>query len=150
MTTPLDDSGINDRLVKLCPLIDQTCFEFTAIRYFGAVNNKKVAKNRHPWHHRTTLSGYIFATKARIDNRKKIAIQQYLPHIHPYNGELRPSSGWYWFVSLGTPANFNFLATLLYGTLYTVSQKKGATLTMAITLSILDRFATFFHCCKEQ
>jgi len=33
---------------------------------------------------------------------------------------------------------------------YTVSQKKGATLTMAITLSILDRFAKFFHCCKEQ
>jgi len=23
------------------------------------------------WHHSTTLSGYIFATKARIDNRKK-------------------------------------------------------------------------------
>jgi len=33
---------------------------------------------------------------------------------------------------------------------YTVSQKKGATLTMAITLSILDRFAKFFHCCKQQ
>jgi len=33
---------------------------------------------------------------------------------------------------------------------YTVSQKKGATLTMAITLSVLDRFAKFFHCCKEQ
>jgi len=31
-----------------------------------------------------------------------------------------------------------------------VSQKKGATLTMAITLSILDRFAKFFHCSKEQ
>jgi len=31
-----------------------------------------------------------------------------------------------------------------------VSQKKGATLTMAITLSIPDRFAKFFHCCKEQ
>jgi len=28
--------------------------------------------------------------------------------------------------------------------------KKGATLTMAITLSILDRFAKFFHYCKEQ
>jgi len=28
--------------------------------------------------------------------------------------------------------------------------KKGATLTMAITLSILDRFAKFFYCCKEQ
>jgi len=28
--------------------------------------------------------------------------------------------------------------------------KKGATLTMAITLSIRDRFAKLFHCCKEQ
>ena len=34
--------------------------------------------------------------------------------------------------------------------IYSVSQKKGATLYMAITLSILDRFAKFFHCCKEQ
>ena len=28
--------------------------------------------------------------------------------------------------------------------------KKGATLTMAVTLSILDRFAKFFHCCKQH
>jgi len=28
--------------------------------------------------------------------------------------------------------------------------KMGATLTMAITLSILDRFAKFFHWCKQQ
>jgi len=28
--------------------------------------------------------------------------------------------------------------------------KKGATLTMAITLSILGGFAKFFNCCKEQ
>jgi len=40
MTTPMDDSGINDRLVKLRPLIDQTCFEFIDVRYFAAVNNK--------------------------------------------------------------------------------------------------------------
>ena len=33
---------------------------------------------------------------------------------------------------------------------YTVIQKKGATLTMAVTSSVLDRFAKFFHCCKEQ
>jgi len=42
-------------------------------------------------HHRTTLSGYIFATKARIDR----------------------------FVTLGHPANFNgfrVLAALLHGT----------------------------------
>ena len=28
--------------------------------------------------------------------------------------------------------------------------KKGATLTMAVTSSVLDRFAKFFHCCKEH
>jgi len=31
----------------------------------------KIAKNSPSWHHRTTLSGYIFATKTHIDNRKK-------------------------------------------------------------------------------
>jgi len=35
---PLADSGINDRLLKLRPLIDQTCFEFIDVSYFGAVN----------------------------------------------------------------------------------------------------------------
>jgi len=27
---------------------------------------------------------------------------------------------------------------------------QGATLTLAITLSIFDRFAVFFNCCKER
>ena len=38
MTTPLADSGINDRLVKLHPLIHQTCFQLINVSYFGAVN----------------------------------------------------------------------------------------------------------------
>ena len=45
------------------------------------------------------------------------------------------------------------LCVVLYSAvlcIYTVSQKKGATLTMAITLSILDGFAKFFHCCKQR
>jgi len=34
-------------------------------------------------HHRTTLSGYVFATKAYIDNRKKLLVkQQYLLQIY--------------------------------------------------------------------
>ena len=33
---------------------------------------QKIVKNLPSGHHRTTLSGYIFATKARIDNRKKL------------------------------------------------------------------------------
>jgi len=42
---------------------------------------------------------------------------------------------------------FCYMSIILH---YSVSQKKGATLSMAITLSILHRFAKFFHCCKEQ
>jgi len=51
------------------------------------------------------LSGYIFATKARIDNRKKLSKQQYLPHVLTiYFGQLAAE-----IVSLvwGTPANYN-------------------------------------------
>jgi len=33
------------------------------------------------------LSGYIFATKARINNRKKLVKQQYV-HMSPQYGEL--------------------------------------------------------------
>jgi len=45
---------------------------------------QKIAKNLPSGHHRTTLSGYIFATKARIDNRKKLVKQQCLPTC-PHN-----------------------------------------------------------------
>jgi len=41
-------------------------------------------------HYCTTFSGYIFATKARIDNRKK---QQCLSHTPSEYGELRLISG---------------------------------------------------------
>jgi len=35
-------------------------------------------------HHRTTLSGYIFAAKARIDNRKKL-VKQSISSTCPHN-----------------------------------------------------------------
>jgi len=63
-------------------------------------------------HHRTILSGYIFATKARIDNRKKLVKQQYLLHMSSQYGELRPASGWDHFVSLGHPCKFQRLSRL--------------------------------------
>jgi len=44
-------------------------------------------------HHRATLSTYIFATKAHINNGKKEVKQQYLLHMSPQYGELQPSSG---------------------------------------------------------
>jgi len=39
------------------------------------------------------VSGYIFATKAHIDNRKKHFKQQCLPHMSSQYDELRPTSG---------------------------------------------------------
>jgi len=44
-------------------------------------NPKKSPKIRHLGTIAQLFSGYTFATKARIDNRKKIVKQQYLPHI---------------------------------------------------------------------
>ena len=35
---PLADRGINDRLVELRPLIDETRFEFIDVSNFGAIN----------------------------------------------------------------------------------------------------------------
>jgi len=67
---------------------------------------QNVAKKSPSEHHRTTLSGCIFATKAHIDNRKKRVKQQYLFHMSSQYGELRPISGWDRFTSLGHPSKF--------------------------------------------
>jgi len=72
-------------------------------------------------HHRTTLTGYIFATKACIDNRKKNLLSSNIASTCPYNmvnfGLLAAE-----ILSLvwGTPASFNgfgVLASLLHSTL---------------------------------
>ena len=96
----------------------------------------KTQKKSPSGHHRTILLGYIFATKSRIDNRKKPVKQQYLLHMSSQYSELQSTSGWDRFVSLGHPRNFNgfrVLAALLHGTLVVgVSQtlrrwREGAT-----------------------
>jgi len=45
------------------------------------MQDPKVTKNLASGHHHTTLSGYIFATKACIDNRMIIIQQQCVPHM---------------------------------------------------------------------
>jgi len=54
----------------------------------GNAGRKQIAKNLPSGHHRTILSGYIFATKADIDNLKKLVKQHYLSHMSPQYGEL--------------------------------------------------------------
>ena len=71
-------------------------------------------------HHSTTLSGYVFATKAHTDNRKTNLLHSNISSC-PYNmvsfGSLAAEICWQVW---GTAANFNgfrVLASLLHGTL---------------------------------
>ena len=80
---------------------------------------KKIRQKSPSGHHRTTLSGYIFANKACIDNRKKNLLSSNISSTCPHNmvnfGPLTAeivSGVW------GTPTNFNgfcVLAALLHG-----------------------------------
>ena len=66
-------------------------------------------------HHRTTSVGYIFATKARIDNRKKLVnlLSSNMSFRCRHNMvNLRPTSGWDRFVSLGHPTKFQLVLRL--------------------------------------
>jgi len=82
---------------------------------------QKIAKNAPSGHHRTTLSGYIFATQACIDNRKKNLLNSNICSTRPDNtvnfGPLAAEIHWrVW----GSPVNFNgfcVLVALLDGTL---------------------------------
>jgi len=77
---------------------------------------KKVAKNRH----RTTLSGYIFATEAPIDNRKKNLLSCNMSCRCPRNMvNFGPPAAEIVSGVWDTPMNFNgfrVLAALLHAT----------------------------------
>jgi len=80
---------------------------------------QKIAKNSPSWYHRASFSGYIFTTKAHIDNQKKIAKQQYLLQLSRNMVNFGPLAAEIGSVVWGTPANFNgfrVLAALLHGT----------------------------------
>jgi len=82
------------------------------------IQDAKCRQKSPSGHHRTTSSGYIFATKAHINNRKKL-LSSNMSSTCPYNmvnfGPLAAEIVWpVW----GTPANFNWfciLAALLDG-----------------------------------
>ena len=63
-------------------------------------------------HHRTTLSGYIFANKARIDNRKICVKQRYVLHMTSQYGEFRHTNGWDPSGSLMHPCKFQRVSRL--------------------------------------
>jgi len=73
---------------------------------------QKIAKNSPSGHHRTTLSGYIFATKAHINNRKKNLLNGNISPTWRYNMvNFSPLVAEICWQVWGTPANFNGFAS---------------------------------------
>ena len=94
------------------------CRSETCCSWLAVNTGRKKSPSRH---HCVTLSGYIFATKPRIDNPEKNLLNSNTPSTCPHNmvnfGLLPAEICWrVW----GTPANFNgfrVLAALMHGTL---------------------------------
>jgi len=81
--------------------------EICCTRLAEKYRTQKFAKHSPSSHHRTTLSNYIFAAKACIDNRKNL-LNSYISSTCPHNDELRLTDGWDQLAILGPPpANFN-------------------------------------------
>jgi len=94
--------------------------EMCCVRLARNAGRKKIAKNSPSGHHCTSLSGYIFATKACIDRQSEELLNSSISSTCLHNmvnfGPLTAEIGsgvW------GTRANFNgfrILAALLHGT----------------------------------
>jgi len=77
---------------------------------------QKIAKHSQSAHHRTTLLGYIFATKACINNWKKLLNTNISPTCSHNMANFGPLVAEIGSLVWGTPANFNgfrALASLL-------------------------------------
>jgi len=110
---------------------------------------QKWRKKSPSGHYRTNMSGYILATKARIDNRKKFVKQQHLLHM-PHNmvnfGPLSAEIDWR---VCGTPANFNGFRVLASLLQRRRSMEANQTLHDVWPSHGLDYLYTFGGCCPE-
>jgi len=73
---------------------------------------KKIVKNSLSAHHRTNLSGYIFATKALIDSGKNMLSSIISPTILHNMVKISPLAAEIDAVVWSTPANFNWFRVL--------------------------------------
>ena len=71
----------------------QCTSEMSCTRLAENTGCKNYVKKSPSGHHRTTLSGYIFATKVCIDNRKNVLDSKYILHMFSRYGELWPTNG---------------------------------------------------------
>jgi len=117
------------------------------MRLAGNTGPKKIAQNSLSEHHRTTVSGYIVATKACVDSRKKLVKQQYLLHMHPQYGELRPTGGWDLLVSLGHSSKFQPVSHLSFATAPTSLTGDQPNFARCLAISWTGTLHTHFRGC---
>ena len=88
--------------------------EMCCMRLAESTEGKKLPKKFATWAPSHNFVGLDLRNcKACIDNRKHVK-QQYLLHMTPRYGELRPISGWDRFTSLGHPRKFQLSSWLCY------------------------------------
>jgi len=113
------------------PSANLKCWSETCCTRLAENTGRKKSRQKSPSeHHRTTLAGYIFATKARIDSRKQNLLSSNMSSTCSHNvvnfGPLAAEIG---LPVWGTPANFNSfraLTALLHGSqVVSVSQTFG-------------------------
>jgi len=81
-------------------------------RLAGNAGRKKVAKNRHLGTIAQLCRGISSQLRRISTIGKKLIKQQYLLHMSPQYGKLRPTSGWDWSGSLGHPCKFQRVSCL--------------------------------------
>jgi len=119
---------------------------------------QKIAKNSPSGHHCTTLSGYIFATKARVDNGKKLLNSNMFSTCSHNTVNFGPLAAEICRQVLGTPTNFNgfcFLAELLHGTLVVGASQTFRRWTDGATYNRqgghpVGHCPTFLHCDSKK
>jgi len=97
--------------------------EMCCTRLALEMQDPKIAKNWPPGHHRTTLSSYrpIFAIKACIGNpKKKLAKQQYLPHMSSRLVNFGPLAAKIGSLAWGIPGKLNFNGFRVLAALYCI------------------------------
>ena len=80
--------------------------EMCSTRLAEKYSTQKLAKNSPSAHHRTTLSGYIFAIKACIDKQKKNLLNSNISSACPHSAmNFGPLTSDILLASLGHPSN---------------------------------------------
>ena len=116
-------------------------------------SRQKIAKKSPSAHYRTTLSGSIFTTKARIVNQRNVLNINIYPTCPPNMVKFGPPEAEICWRVWGTPVNFDgfrLLAALLHGTLvvgvsHTLRRWTEGAPKAAITLGIGSHSSCYYY-----